>query len=162
MRPTSFVRTLRLTTGLILAALSLTACQKPAGDAAPQNAQTQTDAAFLSENGKKAGVTTTASGLQYEVIQEGQGAMPAATDTVTVNYRGILVNGQEFDSGNGISFPLNRVIPGWTEGLQLMKEGARYRFFIPSELAYGERGAGTAIPPNTALIFEVDLIKVGQ
>jgi FKBP-type peptidyl-prolyl cis-trans isomerase len=96
------------------------------------------------------------------VLQQGQGAMPSATDTVTVNYRGTLIDGKEFDSGNGISFPLNRVIPGWTEGLQLMKEGARYRFFIPSALAYGERGAGGAIPPNADLIFEVDLIKVGQ
>jgi FKBP-type peptidyl-prolyl cis-trans isomerase len=143
----------------MLATLSLAGCQKPADDAAPQ---AQSGAAFLSENAKKPGVTTTPSGLQYEVLQQGQGAMPSATDMVTVNYRGTLIDGKEFDSGNGISFPLNRVIPGWTEGLQLMKEGARYRFFIPSALAYGERGAGGAIPPNADLIFEVDLIKVGQ
>ncbi|MDV3240342.1 MAG: FKBP-type peptidyl-prolyl cis-trans isomerase, partial [Methylocaldum sp.] len=85
---------------------------------------------------------------------------PKATDTVTVNYRGSLISGQEFDSGENVSFPLNGVIRGWTEGLQLMKEGAKYRFFIPPELAYGERGAGRVIPPNAALIFDVELVKV--
>lgn len=159
MRPTSPLQSLRLITVLMLATLSLAGCQKPADDAGPQKRQ---GAAFLSENAKKQGVTTTASGLQYEVLQEGQGAMPSATDTVTVNYRGTLIDGKEFDSGNGISFPLNRVIPGWTEGVQLMKEGAKYRFYIPSELAYGERGAGSDIPPNADLIFEVELVKVGQ
>ena len=159
MRPTSPFQSLRLITVLMLATLSLAGCQKPADDAGPQKQQ---GASFLSENAKKQGVTTTASGLQYEVLQEGQGAKPSATDTVTVNYRGTLIDGKEFDSGNGISFPLNRVIPGWTEGVQLMKEGAKYRFYIPSELAYGERGAGSDIPPNADLIFEVELVKVGQ
>jgi FKBP-type peptidyl-prolyl cis-trans isomerase FkpA len=118
--------------------------------------------AFLAKNAQKEGITTTASGLQYQVIKAGDGAAPAATDSVTVNYKGSLIDGKEFDSGKGISFPLNRVIPGWTEGLQLMKEGATYRFFIPSPLAYGTRGAGQAIPPNSALIFEVDLLKVNR
>jgi FKBP-type peptidyl-prolyl cis-trans isomerase len=144
---------------VILSTLSLAGCQKQQAESTLEQKQ---GASFLAENTKKPGITTTASGLQYEVLQEGQGAMPSATDTVTVNYRGTLIDGKEFDSGNGISFPLNRVIPGWTEGLQLMKEGAKYRFYIPSELAYGERGAGSDIPPNAALIFEVNLIKVGQ
>ncbi len=159
MRPIASSPAVRLTTALMLAALSLAGCQKPAGEADPQ---APSGAAFLSENAKKTGVTTTASGLQYEVLQEGQGAMPTATDTVTVNYRGTLIDGKQFDSGNGISFPLNRVIPGWTEGVQLMKEGAKYRFYIPSALAYGERGAGSDIPPNAALIFEVELVRIGQ
>lgn len=116
--------------------------------------------AFLAQNAGKPGVITTASGLQYQVLQEGQGRRPGATDMVRVNYAGSLVDGQEFDRGEGIEFPLNRVIPGWTEGLQLMKEGGKTRFFIPSDLAYGERGAGNAIPPNAALIFDVDLIAV--
>ncbi|HYE36999.1 FKBP-type peptidyl-prolyl cis-trans isomerase [Methylocaldum sp.] len=115
---------------------------------------------FLTDNGQKPGVVTTASGLQYQVLSEGSGASPKATDTVTVNYRGSLVSGQEFDNGENVSFPLNGVIPGWTEGLQLMKEGAEYRFFIPPELAYGESGAGRVIPPNAALVFDVELVKV--
>ena len=122
----------------------------------------QQSAAFLAENASKPGVIKTASGLQYQVLQEGQGAMPAATSEVTVNYRGSLIDGTEFDSGEAISFPLDRVIPGWTEGLQLMKEGAKYRFFIPADLAYGERGAGGRIPPNAALVFDVELVKAGQ
>lgn len=149
----------KIASALLLSTLSLAGCQKQPSEAPPVQSQ---GADFLVQNAKKPGITTTATGLQYEVLQEGQGAMPSATDNVTVNYRGTLIDGKEFDSGNGISFPLNRVIPGWTEGLQLMKEGARYRFFIPSALAYGERGAGGAIPPNADLIFEVDLIKVGQ
>lgn len=116
--------------------------------------------AFLAENAKRPGVITTPSGLQYQVLQEGKGRQPGATDMVRVNYAGSLVDGHEFDRGEGIEFPLDRVIPGWTEGLQLMKEGGKTRFFIPSDLAYGERGAGGAIPPNAALIFEVDLIAV--
>ena len=118
--------------------------------------------AFLAENAKKPGIVTTASGLQYQVISEGSGLMPEAKDNVTVNYKGALTSGSEFDSGDGISFPLNGVIPGWTEGLQLMKEGAKYRFFIPSGLAYGESGAGRTIPPNAALVFDVELIKVNR
>jgi FKBP-type peptidyl-prolyl cis-trans isomerase len=116
---------------------------------------------FMEANKQKAGVVTTASGLQYEVIREGAGEPPKATDTVTVNYKGGFPDGSTFDAGDGVSFPLNGVIPGWTEGLQLMKPGAKYRFFIPPELGYGEYGAGRVIPPNAALIFEVELLKVG-
>lgn len=120
--------------------------------------------AFLAENAKKPGVKTTASGLQYEVLTEGSGAAPKASDNVTVHYRGTTINGEEFDSSYGrgepLTFPLNRVIPGWTEGLQLMKEGAKYRLYIPSDLAYGERGAGGVIGPNATLIFDVELIKI--
>jgi FKBP-type peptidyl-prolyl cis-trans isomerase len=115
---------------------------------------------FLVDNEKKSGVQSTASGLQYQILSEGNGRSPKATDSVTVNYRGSLISGQEFDRGENVSFPLNGVIRGWTEGLQLMKEGAKYRFFIPPELAYGERGAGRVIPPNAALIFDVELVKV--
>jgi FKBP-type peptidyl-prolyl cis-trans isomerase len=118
--------------------------------------------AFLAENAKQPGVVTTATGLQYLVLQEGTGLKPAARDSVTVNYKGSLVNGREFDRGDGISFPLAGVIPGWTEGLQSMKEGAKYRFFIPPRLAYGESGAGRVIPPNATLIFEVELTKVNR
>lgn len=120
--------------------------------------------AFLSENSKKDGVITTASGLQYTVLTEGEGASPSATDRVTVHYKGTTIDGDEFDSsyshGQPATFPLNRVIAGWTEGVQLMKEGAKYRFYIPSELAYGQHGAGGAIGPNETLIFDVELIKV--
>lgn len=119
---------------------------------------------FLKENAKKEGVKTTASGLQYKVLREGSGKQPKATDTVEVNYEGKLINGTVFDSsykrGESISFPLNQVIPGWTEGVQLMKEGAKYQFYIPSTLAYGKRGAGGAIGPDETLIFDVELIKV--
>lgn len=121
---------------------------------------------FLEENLKKDGIKSTASGLQYEVIKEGDGAQPAATDVVEVHYHGTLLDGTVFDSsvdrGETTSFPLNRVIPGWTEGLQLMKEGGKYRFFIPYDLAYGERGAGADIKPYSTLIFEVELFKVGE
>lgn len=126
---------------------------------------TQADHAFLAENAKKAGVVTTASGLQYEVLKEGTGAQPTATSNVTVHYEGKLINGTVFDSSvarkEPATFPLNQVIPGWTEGVQLMKEGAKYRFVIPAELGYGAQGAGT-IPPNSTLIFDVELIKVGS
>lgn len=120
---------------------------------------------FLEENGKKEGVHTTSSGLQYVIEKEGTGKSPKATDNVTVHYTGRLLDGKVFDSsvsrGEPATFPLNRVIPGWTEGLQLMKEGAKYVFFIPSDLAYGAQGAGRDIPPHSTLIFEVELIKVG-
>jgi len=121
--------------------------------------------AFLQENAKKEGVKTTASGLQYKVLTEGKGKSPKASDTVTVNYRGTLLDGTEFDSsykrGEPISFPLNRVIPGWTEGVQLMKEGAKYQFYIPANLAYGKNGTpGGPIGPDETLIFDVELIKV--
>lgn len=121
--------------------------------------------AFLAENAKNEGVVTTESGLQYQVMQAGEGKKPLATDVVHVHYRGTLINGEEFDSsykrGETIDFPLNQVIKGWTEGVQLMNEGAKYKFFIPSELAYGERAIGN-IPANSTLIFEVELVKVEQ
>lgn len=124
----------------------------------------ETGRAFLAENSKKEGVVTTPSGLQYLVLTEGTGKSPKATDTVEVHYRGTLINGVEFDSSYSrfttVEFPLNRVIKGWTEGVQTMKEGGKTRFFIPSELAYGKRGAGIDIGPDETLIFEVELIKV--
>ncbi|MGD0959318.1 MAG: FKBP-type peptidyl-prolyl cis-trans isomerase [Methylomonas sp.] len=135
----------------------------PAHAGAPEENKAAGEA-FLLENGKKPGVVTTASGLQYQIINEGAGKQPAATSNVTVNYQGTTIEGKEFDSsykrGAPATFPLNRVIPGWTEGLQLMKEGGKSRLFIPSNLAYGERGAGRDIGPNAALIFDVELIKV--
>ena len=119
---------------------------------------------FLEENKKNADVRETASGLQYVVEKEGEGTSPAATDEVTVHYTGRLLDGTVFDSsvnrGEPATFPLNRVIPGWTEGVQLMKEGAKYTFFIPSDLAYGPQGIPGAIPPLSTLVFEVELIKV--
>lgn len=119
---------------------------------------------FLAENKLKDNVKETASGLQYMVMKEGEGATPTAEDEVTVHYTGKLLDGTVFDSsvnrGEPATFPLNRVIPGWTEGVQLMKEGAKYMFFIPSDLAYGPQGIPNAIPPHSTLIFEVELIKV--
>lgn len=119
---------------------------------------------FLAENAKKAGVTVTASGLQYEVLTEGTGKQPKATDQVRCHYEGTLIDGTVFDSSykrnEPAVFGLNQVIAGWTEGVQLMKEGAKYRFYIPFNLAYGERGAGASIPPYAALIFDVELINV--
>jgi FKBP-type peptidyl-prolyl cis-trans isomerase FklB len=121
-------------------------------------------AKFLEENKKKEGVKTTASGLEYKVIKDGTGPQPKATDMVTVNYRGTLIDGTEFDSsykrGQPATFPLNGVIKGWTEGLQLMKVGSKYQFFVPSNLAYGERSVGPDIAPNATLIFEVELLDV--
>jgi len=119
---------------------------------------------FLAENKKKPGVKTTQSGLQYKILLEGTGKRPSATDRVTVHYEGTLIDGTKFDSsydrGEPIDFGLNQVIRGWTEGVQLMKEGAKYKFFIPSDLAYGPQGSPGAIPPNAALIFTVELIRV--
>lgn len=120
--------------------------------------------AFLAANAKKPNIVTTASGLQYEILTKGTGTTsPKATDNVTVHYKGTTIDGKEFDSsysrGAPATFPLNHVIAGWTEGVQLMTEGAKYRFFIPADLAYGEHGAGP-IAPNSALIFEVELIKI--
>lgn len=120
--------------------------------------------AYLDENAKKEGVTVTKSGLQYEILQEGTGKSPKATDTVRCHYEGRLLDGTVFDSsykrGEPADFGLNQVIPGWTEGVQLMKEGAKYRFTIPYLLAYGEQGAGASIPPFSTLVFDVELIKV--
>ncbi len=119
---------------------------------------------FLAENAKKAGVKTTASGLQYEVIKQGTGKHPSATSKVTVHYEGRLIDGTVFDSsidrGEPITFGLNQVIAGWTEGVQLMEEGAKYRFAIPANLGYGETGAGENIGPNSTLIFDVELLKI--
>ncbi len=120
--------------------------------------------AFLAENKKKAGVTTTSSGLQYEVLTQGNGPKPTASDSVKVHYEGTLINGTVFDSsykrGQSISFPLNGVIRGWTEGVQLMNVGSKFRFYIPSDLAYGVRGAGRDIGPNSTLIFDVELLGI--
>ncbi|MEA3318167.1 MAG: FKBP-type peptidyl-prolyl cis-trans isomerase [Bacteroidota bacterium] len=123
--------------------------------------------AFLEENKAKEGITTTQSGLQYEVITEGEGKSPIATDTVKVHYHGTLIDGTVFDSsverGEPAEFVLNRVIPGWTEGVQLMQVGAKYKFYLPTELAYGERvRPGGKIKPNMALIFEVELLEVKE
>ena len=119
---------------------------------------------FLQENKERSTVKTTASGLQYEVIKEGTGKNPTSTSTVEVHYKGTLIDGTEFDSSykrnQTATFPLNRVIAGWTEGIPLMKEGAKYKFFIPSDLGYGSQAVGGVIPAYATLIFEVELIKV--
>jgi len=128
--------------------------------------QKQRGEAFLSENKKKEGVKTLPSGLQYKVIKAGTGKKPKVNDTVTVNYRGTLIDGTEFDSsfrrGQPVAFPVSGVIPGWTEALPLMQEGAKWQLFVPPNLAYGERGAGGLIGPNVTLIFEVELISVQE
>ena len=120
--------------------------------------------AFLAENAKKEGVVALPSGLQYQVLKEGNGKRPSATDQVVCHYEGTLIDGTVFDSSykrkEPATFGLNQVIAGWTEGVQLMQEGAKYRFFIPYGLAYGERGAGAQIPPFAALVFDVELIQV--
>lgn len=120
--------------------------------------------AFLAENGAREGVETTDSGLQYEVVSEGEGPKPSLDDTVSVHYVGTLPDGTEFDSsvarGEPAEFPLKGVIPGWTEGLQLMNVGSKYRFVIPSDLAYGDRGAGELIGPGQTLVFEVELLEI--
>jgi FKBP-type peptidyl-prolyl cis-trans isomerase FklB len=122
--------------------------------------------AFLTENAKKPGVTTLPSGLQYEVLTEGSGKKPTLKSSVTTHYHGTLINGKVFDSsyqrGQPATFPVNGVIAGWTEALQLMGEGSKYRLYIPSDLAYGKRGAGRDIPGDTALIFDVELLKVNN
>ncbi|MFZ4457202.1 MAG: FKBP-type peptidyl-prolyl cis-trans isomerase [Bacteroidales bacterium] len=119
---------------------------------------------FLTENKTKAGVMTTASGLQYQILKDAQGPKPKATDSVKVHYKGTLVDGTQFDSsydrGEPITFPLNQVIPGWTEGVQLMSVGSKYKLFVPYNLGYGERGAGGSIPGFAALIFEVELLAI--
>lgn len=175
-----------LKTAAVLAAVTVAACNRgdataAADAAAPAEAASEADGAvapagadnaaksekFLADNAKKAGVKTTASGLQYEVLSEGPatGVSPKATDLVDVHYVGTLIDGIEFDSsrarGAAARFPLNRVIPGWTEGVQLMSEGDRYRFYVPADLAYGEQGTpGGPIGPNETLIFDVELLKV--
>ncbi|MBQ4229261.1 MAG: FKBP-type peptidyl-prolyl cis-trans isomerase [Bacteroidaceae bacterium] len=119
---------------------------------------------YLAENAKKEGVVTLPSGLQYQVLREGNGRKPKATDQVRCHYEGMFIDGTLFDSsiqrGEPATFPLNGVIAGWTEGLQLMQEGAKYRLFIPYHLGYGERGAGGSIPPFAALVFDVELLEV--
>lgn len=119
---------------------------------------------FLTENGKREGVITLASGLQYEIITEGEGKKPAATDSVKCHYHGTLLNGTVFDSsvqrGEAATFGVSQVIPGWVEALQLMGTGSKWKLFIPSDLAYGEQGAGQHIPPHTTLIFEVELLEI--
>jgi FKBP-type peptidyl-prolyl cis-trans isomerase len=122
------------------------------------------DLAYMSAHKGKPGVKTTASGLQYEIVTEGTGAMPTAADTVAVHYEGKLLDGTVFDSsiarGQPAVFPLNRVIPGWTEGVQLMKVGSVYNFTIPPELGYGAQGAGGVIPPNAVLLFRIELLGI--
>ncbi|WP_217487662.1 FKBP-type peptidyl-prolyl cis-trans isomerase [Acinetobacter oleivorans] len=124
----------------------------------------QAGAAFLADNAKKSGVITTKSGLQYQVLKEGNGQKPKATSRVKVNYEGRLLDGTVFDSSiarnHPVEFQLSQVIAGWTEGLQTMKEGGKTRFFIPANLAYGEVGAGDTIGPNSALIFDIELLQV--
>lgn len=121
---------------------------------------------FLDQNKKRKGVITTASGLQYEVLRAAKAPQPKATDEVTVHYKGTLINGKQFDSSydrnEPAKFALNQVIKGWTEGLQLMTVGSKFKLYIPSELGYGENGAGTDIPPYSVLIFEIELLKIGQ
>jgi FKBP-type peptidyl-prolyl cis-trans isomerase FklB len=128
--------------------------------------QKQRGDAFLAENKKKEGVKTLTSGLQYKVVKAGSGKKPKLNDTVTVHYRGTLIDGTEFDSsfrhGKPATFPVSGVIPGWTEALPLMEEGAKWQLFIPPKLAYGERGAGGLIGPNATLIFEVELISIQE
>jgi FKBP-type peptidyl-prolyl cis-trans isomerase len=137
---------------------------KQIANSAIQAAQQAKEDAYLADHGKKAGVITTGSGLQYEVLTEGKGTKPTLTDSVKVEYVGTLTDGTEFDSsakqGGPAEFTLDQVIPAWTEGLQLMAPGAKYRFTIPSKLAYGPQGAGGVIPPFATLVFEVTLLEV--
>lgn len=126
----------------------------------------ETNKKFLEENTKNPKITTLPSGLQYEVLTMGTGAKPKETDTVTVHYKGALIDGKQFDSSydrnEPITLPLNGVIPGWTEGVQHMPVGSKFRFYIPYQLGYGERGAGPDIPPFSTLIFDIELLKIGE
>ena len=137
--------------------------QRAAAEAAGAEAKNAGER-FLAENAKRPGITVTPSGLQYEVLTEGTGRSPKATDTVRCHYHGTLIDGTVFDSSyqrnQPADFGLNQVIAGWTEGVQLMKEGGKYRFYLPYHLAYGEHGAGNTIPPYAALVFDVELLKV--
>jgi FKBP-type peptidyl-prolyl cis-trans isomerase FklB len=153
--------------GEILTAYQQEMQQKMMAEAAAAATEnTKLAEAFLTENGKKDGVKTLPSGLQYKVITEGSGASPKPESTVEVHYKGTLIDGTEFDSsykrGEPASFPVGGVIPGWTEALQLMKEGGKWELAIPPALAYGERGAPPVIPPNSALVFEVELLKIAK
>jgi FKBP-type peptidyl-prolyl cis-trans isomerase FkpA len=159
-----------LSASLLVACGTDSAKQELSSNDVGQSAAKENDAyvlgtAFLAENALKENVIVTDSGLQYKVIRQGEGSKPSARDRVTVHYKGTLIDGTEFDSsysrGEPSSFPLNRVIPGWTEGLQLMKTGAKYRFYIPSELAYGARTNGK-IKANSTLIFDVELIEINS
>jgi FKBP-type peptidyl-prolyl cis-trans isomerase FklB len=138
--------------------------REKAAQATMQNLKAAED--FLAKNATNEGVKTLPSGLQYKVMNEGSGTTPGATDKVTVHYRGTLTDGTEFDSSYSrnkpASFGVNRVIPGWTEALQLMQEGDKWQLFIPPKLGYAERGAGSKIPPNSALIFEVELLSINR
>lgn len=141
--------------------------QKAMAERAAGGEKAKADGAkFLAENGKRKEVTTTKSGLQYEVLKAAEGPKPKVTDTVSVHYKGTLINGKEFDSsysrGQPASFPLQGVIPGWTEALQLMNVGSKYKLFLPSNIAYGENGSGPDIGPNETLVFEVELLKIGE
>ena len=144
---------------LILTAVTIALTSMSNADSALERGQ-----AFLKENATKEGVKTTSSGLQYKITKEGTGKNPKATDTVVVHYKGTTIDGKEFDSsykrGEPTEFPLNAVIKGWTEGLMYVSEGGKATLYIPSELAYGKRGAGGAIGPDETLIFEVELVKI--
>lgn len=147
---------------LVLLCLFVQACEQPISNEKLKELKAE-GAAYLTENKKREGVLVTESGLQYEILVPAEGIKPKASDTVEVHYRGTLINGEEFDSsykrGNTISFPLNRVIKGWTEGVQLMNAGSKFRFAIPYDLAYGQRGKGD-IPPYATLIFEIELVAI--
>lgn len=151
-----------LKTAVVFLLLALVACSYQSED--PAAYATWRGENFLKYNATKEGVESLPSGLQYRVIREGTGARPGYRDKVTVHYRGTLIDGTEFDSsysrGTPATFPLNRVIKGWTQGLSLMREGGKWELYIPSDLAYGTQGSGEDIGPNETLIFEVELIKV--
>ena len=153
-------------TGTNITSTATTATPPSAAPAANSSDPKSAGEAFLAANSKQAGVITTASGLQYKVIKSGTGASPKASDTVKVNYEGKLIDGTIFDSsiqrGEPASFPVNAVIAGWTEALQLMKVGDKWQLFIPANLAYGPQSPSPAIPPNSTLIFEVELLDIAK